>query len=394
MEGIPKGDSLFNMKKIIIVFSACSFLFFYASWMVFFYLPVYLGTINISNVEIGILIAAFSFIAPALAFFFGFLSDRFSPRSLVQLGAGLITLSLCGLYFAISFHALLPLFIIAGAGTTLFLISLNSLYFKHLQGRKKGMKLAILMFSGHIGLGLGPLTGGLVIDLFEQRAIFLASAAIMLLLLVITTKIDDIPPVKFALTQYRKDLRKKEVLLLILIILAVGFHFGTERTSLALFMSRTVNLTAWEIATVFGIAGLWLGVFSLICGYVFDAKKKAFVFLPLGLAISGIFQVMTPLANSHLTMIVVRVLHISGDTFLILSSAMIISTVFPHERMGGSFGLMTTIRSGGAFLGALLSGYMNAKYGYHIPLIVGGTLLIILSIFFIPHRRAFNWIQN
>lgn len=381
------------MKKIIVVFSACSFLFFYASWMVFFYLPVYLKTINISNVEIGILIAVFSFIAPMLAFFFGFLSDRLSPRSLVQLGAGLIILSLCGLYFAISFSTLLPLFIIAGAGTTFFLISLDSLYFKHLQG-KKGVKLAILMFSGHLGFGLGPLTGGFVIELFAERAVFLVGAVAMLLLLMITTKIDDIPPVKFALTQYRKDLRKKEVLFLILIILTVGFHFGVERTNLALFMNTAVNLTAWEIATVFGIAGLWLGVFSLICGYAFDTKKKVFALLPLGLAISGIFQVLTPLANSYLAMIVVRVLHISGDAFLILSSVMIISIIFPLERMGGSFGLMMTIRAGGTFLGALISGYLNARYGYHVPLIVSGALLIILSIFFIPHRRTFNWIQN
>lgn len=382
------------MKKIIIVFSACSFLFFYASWIVFFYLPVYLRTINISNIEIGILIAVFSFIAPILSFFFGFLSDRLSPRNMVQLGAGLIMLSLFGLYFAISFSALIPLFIIAGIGTTLFLISLNSLYFKHLQDGKNGMKLAILMFSGHIGLGLGPLTGGIVIDFFGQRAVFLVSAAIILLLLIVTTKIDDIPPVKFALTQYKKDLRKKEVLLLILIILAVGFHFGAEKTSLALFMDTAVNLTAWEIATVFGVAGLWLGVFSLICGYVFDTKKKVFILLPLGLAISGIFQTLTPLANSHLAMIVIRVLHISGDAFLILSSAMIISIIFPRERMGGSFGLITTIRSGGAFLGALLSGYLNAIHGYHVPLIVSGIILIILSIFLIPHRGAFNWIQN
>lgn len=382
------------MRKIIIVFSACSFLFFYISWLVFFYLPVYLATINISDIEIGILIAIFSFIAPILAFFFGFLSDRLSPRSLVQLGAGLIIMSLCGLYFAISFFALLPFFVIAGIGTTLFLISLDSLYFKHLRSSKRGIKLAIVMFSGHIGFGLGPLTGGLVIGFLGQRAVFLIGAAAMLLLLMITTKIDDISPIKFALVQYREDMRKKEVLLLILITLAVGFHFGAERTSLALFMNTALNLTAWEIGVVFGAAGLWLGIFSLVCGYVFDTRKKIFMLLPLGLAISGIFQTLTPLANSHLTMIGIRLLHVSGDAFLILSLAMIISIVFPRARMGGSFGLMMTIRAGGVFLGAFISGYLNAGYGYHIPLIVSGILLIILSIFFIPHRRAFNWVQS
>ena len=382
------------MRKIIIVFSVCSFLFFYISWLTFFYLPVYLATINISDIEIGILIAIFSFAAPILAFFFGFLSDRLSPRSLVQLGAGLIIMSLCGLYFAISFFALLLFFVIAGIGTTLFSISLDSLYFKHLRSSKRGIKLAIVMFSGHIGFGLGPLTGGVVIGFLGQRVVFLIGAAAMLLLLMVTTKIDDISPIKFALVQYREDMRKKEVLLLILITLAVGFHFGAERTSLALFMNTALNLTAWEIGVVFGAAGLWLGIFSLVCGYVFDTRKKIFMLLPLGLAISGIFQTLTPLANSHLTMIGIRLLHVSGDAFLILSLAMITSIIFPRGRMGGSFGLMMTIRAGGVFLGAFISGYLNAGYGYHIPLIVSGILLIVLSIFFIPHRRAFNWVQS
>ncbi|RII00593.1 MFS transporter [candidate division NPL-UPA2 bacterium Unc8] len=382
------------MKRIVIIFSICFFLFFYVTWMVFFYLPVYLRTINISNIEIGILVGVFSLVAPMLALFFGLLSDRSSPRSLIQTGAGLIILSLCGLYFATNFPALLLIFVVAGAGTTLFLISLNSLYFKHLQGGKRGIKLAILMFSGHLGLGLGPLTGGLVIDFFGQRAVFLVGAIAVLLLLMITTKIGDIPPIKFALVQYKKDLRKKDVLFLILIILTVGFHFGTEKTSLALFMDTAINLTAWEIATVFGISGLWLGVFSLICGHAFDTKKNVFIFLSLGLAISGIFQALTPLANSYLAIIIVRILHVSGDAFLILSSALIISIIFPRERMGGSFGLMMTIRAGGVFLGALISGYLNTRYGYHVPLIVSGTLLIILSISFIPYRKSFNWRQS
>jgi MFS family permease len=379
------------MKRIIIVFSTCSFLFFYTSWLVFFYLPVYLRTINISNVEIGILIGVFSLVTPVLALFFGLLSDWRSSRSLVQIGAGLVILSLCGLYFVTSFPALLLIFIVAGAGTTLFFISLDSLYFKHLQGGREGIKLAILAFSGHLGFSLGPLTGGLVINFFGQRAVFLVGAAAVLLLLMVTTKIDDIPPIKFALVQYKEDLKKKEVLFLILIILAVGFHFGTERTSLALFMATAINLTALEIATVFGITGLWLGVFSLICGHAFDTKKKVFVFLPLGLAITGIFQALTPLATSYLEVIIVRILHVSGDAFLILSSALIISIIFPRERMGGSFGLIMTIRAGGTFLGALISGYLNARYGYHAPLIVSGTLLIILSISFIPYRKSFNW---
>jgi MFS family permease len=361
--------------------------------MVFFYLPVYLRTINISNVEIGVLIGVFSFVTPVLAFFFGFLSDRLSSRRLIQLGTGLVTLSLCGFYFAGSFLFLFPIFIIAGAGTTVFLISLDSLYLKHFKGGKNGMKLAILMFSGHLGFSLGPLTGGLIIDLLGEKGVFLAGIVIMLLLLIITTKIGDVPLVKFTLAQYKEDIKKKEVLFLILIALIVGFHFGAERTSLALFMDR-IALSAWEIATVFGIAGLWLGIFSLICGYAFGTRKRILALLPLGLAITGIFQALTPLADSYFTMIIVRVLHVSGDAFLILSSAVVISTVFLRDRMGGGLGLMMTIRAGGTFLGALISGYLNAIYGYHIPLIVSGILLIALSIFFIPHRKVFNWMEN
>ncbi|MCK4437258.1 hypothetical protein KAU86_04850, partial [bacterium] len=58
-------------RKLILSFSSCNFIFYFTSWMIFFYLPRYLKDLGISDVRMGILISTFSLATLLLVAFFG-----------------------------------------------------------------------------------------------------------------------------------------------------------------------------------------------------------------------------------------------------------------------------------------------------------------------------------
>ncbi|MCD5390928.1 MFS transporter [candidate division NPL-UPA2 bacterium] len=378
-------------KKLLLSFSSCNFIFYFTSWMVFFYLPPYLKDLGISDTRIGILISIFSLATLLLVAFFGLLSDRFSPKRLMQLGIFLLLGSLAGLYSVQEFAGVFFFLLTAGFGSTLFMVSIFSLYYKHLGREGKGKRIGAFLLSAHFGFSLGPLSGGFIVEQFGGRGIFIFGSGLMFLLLILSTILKDSPPLRFSIRHYRGDLRRQEVFLLIFIVLIMGIHFGAERTSLYLFLDNDVGLTVKEISQIFCFVGLWLGIFSLICGYLFDRNRRVIILISLGLFLSGAGQGLLVFANSYLSALMLRLLHTTGDSFVILSQAVMISTIFPNRRMGGNFGFLETVGMGGTFLGAIVSGVLNEYIpGYASPFILTGLLTVIFSLYLFPQRRLFS----
>ena len=381
---------MMNSRKLVIVFSGCNFLFFFTSWMVFYYLPLYLNDLGLPDGRAGLLIGTFSLTTLFLVAFFGVLSDRFSPRKLLQLGISLFFVCLFGLYFSRNFSVIFILLVIGGSGSTLYLVSIYSLYYKHLGPGLKGKKIGIFLLSSFLGFGLGPLLGGFISRYGYGESIFAVGSGLMFFLFLLTFTLPDSPALSFTIAKYKNDLKRKEVFLLVLIVFIMGIHFGTERVGFSLLMEKDVGLTRWQMGQIFFFLGLWLGVFSLISGHLFDMNKGTVVFLSLGLFISGTFQVITILAGSYLSLLVIRLAHIVGDAFIILTMGLLISSLFPGKRMGGNFGFIETVRMGGAFLGALVSGILNGNFGYKPSFVFSGLLVILLSLYLFPLRRAFD----
>jgi len=358
--------------------------------MVFYYLPLYLKNLGLPDERIGILIGVFSLTTLFLVAFFGLLSDKFSPRRLLQLGVVLFLVCLSGLYFLPAFINIFILLIIGGSGSTLYLVSLYSLYYKHLKLKRRGKSIGMFFLSAHFGFGLGPLLGGFISRYGSGAVIFAVGAGIMFLLFLITFALPDTAPLRFSLAKYKNDLKRKEVFLLVLIVFIMGIHFGAERVTNSLFMREDIGLTIWQIGQIFFFLGIWLGIFSLISGHLFDRNKGTIVLLSLGLFLSGGFQILTSLADSYLSMLLIRLAHTVGDAFIILSLGLLVSFLFPHKRMGGNFGFLVTVRTGGMFLGALISGILNGNFGYKPSFIFSGLLVVFLSLYLFPRRRIFD----
>ena len=378
-------------KKVALSFASTNFLYLFIQFLVFVYLPIYLKDIGFLPDRIGLLIGVYSFAMIPMIAPFGIISDKFSPRRLVQSGILLTTLWLIGLSFSRSFIGFFLSMIVGGAGLAIFTVSIQSLYYKHISDSSRGKKVGVFLMSGFLGFSLGPITGGFILRYYDMHVLFITAILLTLLLFILSTTLKDSSPIRSEFLEYKKDINKPEMMLFLLLVMVLGTHFGVEQTNFPPLLKEKIGLNTSQIGGVYGVVGIWLGALILVIGHIFDIKRNLFMLFFWGLVVSGVFQVLTPLAWSFGSVLAFRLFHTVGDGLVIMLNGIVMSTIFPNKRLGGNTGLLLAVRSVGVTAGALVCGSLNRVFSsYSIPFFLSGWSLVILSLFLLSKRRIFR----
>lgn len=145
------------------------------------FLPLFAAlSLNIGVGLIGVLLACHNILRAVVQPFFGKLADRFNRRTLVTIGAVshiIFFLLIPGEY---SYWQLLVLVAFGGVAAAVAMPALTALYTE--QGRTSGMGTAMSldMLAMAIGMGIGPIVGGIVADALNIASVFYFSAAVQL----------------------------------------------------------------------------------------------------------------------------------------------------------------------------------------------------------------------
>ncbi len=384
-------------KQLVLTFSVTVFFFSIAAWIVAIYLPIHFDRVlGLSRSYIGLLISIYSVTLIVLVAPLGHLSDRVSPKRIVQVGL----LLFAGYCFLLGRARTLPVLVIAqvlgGAGNSLVAIALGSLYYKNVTASRRGQKVGIFMFATFFGFAVGPLLSGFLLKGcgLSYRTIFLIAGGLSVGVLFFSEVLKDSAPFKIKVLEYKKDIFRKEVLLLICMLVGMGIHYGNERASFSLYMKNVVGLDNFAIGSVFAIVGLWIAILSLATGALFDRNKKILLFVCVGLVLSGSCHIGTAYANSYAMVLLARILHTTGDAVVIFSMNAIIASIFPAKRMGGNLGFTSFFRMQGSFLGALMSGFLDNYCGYRASFIVAGSCTILVGILLAANWRTMLKLSN
>jgi MFS family permease len=359
-------------------------------WLILFYAPIYLTDRGFSHLEIGILISFFPLTSLLLMFPFGIFADRLSPKKLVIAGLVISAIFLLGLRAASSFWGFLLFFFIGGIGSALFQISLSALYYKFLGETNKGIKLGF--FSGFtlLGYGLGPLVGGSLLMRLDMDSLLLVALFVLLVPLSLSLFLEDAKPTKVHFGQYRKDILRKEVIILAALVLLLATHLGAEQTSLSLFLKYNVGLPNNLIGLMFGIIGVTISTLAIVNGFVTHRVagrgRGLAPLLYLGMFFSGLCNIFMLIPRAFASVLTLRLFHVVGDSTFMVSQRVTVSNLFLAERIGGSFGLLEAMHTTGIFAGMIISG---ALPGYVLPFVVTGSLAVVAILPAIALRPRF-----
>jgi len=137
------------------------------------FLPIFAGIyIGLSTSLIGILVTTNIMVVSILAPLGGRLADRFSRKALTVLGSIIFFASLAAIPWAHNFWQLLALGLSQGVGGVISMPATNALAVE--EGRRFGMgsTMSILMMAMTLGMTVGPLLAGLVVDFINIDSVF------------------------------------------------------------------------------------------------------------------------------------------------------------------------------------------------------------------------------
>lgn len=136
------------------------------------FLPLLASNINLNSTQIGVAIAFNVFITAFLQRPFGKVADRYGKTALISYGLFLSGLSLSIMPRVFNFYSLLALSSIMGLGGAISLPAALAVMAQ--EGRIYGHGSLMGLFNSAMSLGmiLGPLVSGIIMDLFEVNFIF------------------------------------------------------------------------------------------------------------------------------------------------------------------------------------------------------------------------------
>ncbi|MBW2995369.1 MFS transporter [Candidatus Woesearchaeota archaeon] len=356
----------------------------------FAFAPIYFKSLNYSGMQIGLLMAIF----PATSFLvtipFGMYSDRIEPKRLVFIGFLFTFILFFGLTRSTDFWLVFLFFILGGIGTNLIVIPIHTLIYKTLKKNHKGRIMGGFAAIDHVAAALGILIGGYLITRTGFNIIFKIGIIAVIPLILLSRYLVDIKLFSFNLNAYEKDFFKKKVRTFTIILFLFAFHWGAESTSMALYLKENIGLIESGIGFFLAILILSLAFVEIILGFAFDSHINIRFLLIGSLIASGIGNVTLFFTNNIFLAFSARLLHVFGDAGMTIFAATAIANLFSKRRIGGDWGLIHFISTSGVIFGALLTGYVGARFGYGVPFLIAGLLSFLAVFIFLSSRVRFK----
>ena len=354
------------------------------------FIPFYIRELGMTDERLvpiwaGILAAAASLVMTIFSPLWGWLSDRYGRKIMVEraMFAGAVITMATGMVSDV--YQLLVLRLLTGAATGTISASV-SLVSAAVPRDRLGFSLGLMQVAVFLGMTLGPWVGGLLADAFGYRYTFIAGGMILLaggILVMVGAKEKFIRPSDAAL--------KKSGSLASLLtypgftsMLAVFFLFNfsvfVAMPILPLFIEAVGNLTVRVASTtglLFAISGAAAAVSAACIGYLSDRMgyKKVLI---VHLILSGVFWIFHVLANSITQLMVIRLFYGLAAGGIVPTMNALVGVLMPREVYGRAYGLTSSVTCLGMTVGPLAGGIMASFMGYRWPFVFVSVVLILV----------------
>jgi len=357
----------------------------------------------ISDFEIGVIVAAYSFMQFVFNPIIGSYSDKIGRRPIILATLLITAVSYIMFSFATSFLILLISRMLGGFGGSN--IAVAQAYIADItteKDRAKGMGMIGAAFG--LGFVFGPMLGGILSE-FGYQVVGYAAAGFTFLSFLFaffflkesigkkqTAAIRSVNV--FSPKAYQVLRTEKRLAFFVLIYFVIVFSMANIYGTFALLGYKVYNFSDREIGylfTIFGIVGAIVqgGLLRQVSKYVSDEK----------LVLVGIFFMMIGLTGLPYGIIFLGVAIVGG--FMQIGSGILQPTILGivsreanADSQGSILGLNQSLASLARVLGPLWGGIAYEYIGYQFPFLTGGlfTLFALLASFYFLNSK--NYIKK
>src|SRR5215217_2593146 len=138
-------------------------------------LPTLQDEFNASASKLQWMVDSYLLVFPDLLLVFGTLGDRLGRKRALQAGVSIFGLASLGALVADSADHVIAVRAAMGVGAALIMPATLSIIANLFTGEERGKAIGIWAALAAVGIGLGPLTGGLLLEWFSWSSVFLVN---------------------------------------------------------------------------------------------------------------------------------------------------------------------------------------------------------------------------
>ena len=138
-------------------------------------LPTLQEEFDASASELQWMVDSYLLVFAGLLLVFGTLGDRFGRKLALQAGVSIFGLASLGALVADSADQVIAVRAAMGVGAALIMPATLSIIANVFTGEERGKAIGIWAALAAVGIGLGPLAGGLLLEWFEWWSVFLVN---------------------------------------------------------------------------------------------------------------------------------------------------------------------------------------------------------------------------
>lgn len=346
-------------------------------------LPVYARDIGASGFYIGMIFGIFSIARTAFIPYFGRSSDRRGRKPFILgglLGYAAVAVAFC---YTTNVTVLISIRFIQGIFSAMMMPVLQAYVGDITPDGREGLTMGIFNLATFVGLGMGPLLGGVISDHWSLQAAFASMGALALIGFLLSAL--GLPPTKrekafrhyTAPVGWRHLLRDREILGLFTFRMAYTTCIGVLWGFLPIFADQSLHLSRSAIGALIMTGVMVSGVIHVPMGYLSDHVHK-----PLMVVAGGILAgtgVLTFIWDQTLAGMLLSsgLFGLGGGIAMPALMGMAVNKGARARAMGSVMSLLTLGHSLGMMTGALMAGLLMDQLQLKWAFPFGAAVMLI-----------------
>ncbi len=352
--------------------------------------PVYAVQLGASGFQVGLIIAAFSITRTLFNPFSGRFSDRWGRKPFIV--SGLFLYAVVSVLYVLSTQVEMLIFVrlLHGFTSVLVVPVAMALAADIAPQRQLGLYMGTLNMAVMLGLGVGPVLGGVILDYFGMYVAFytMGGLALFTLMGVIAfiprnTQGHSSHPQQ-ELAPIKSLLKHRAVQGLFLLRFFVAAGQGCVYAFLPI-LALQIQLSSSQVGIVLGANIFLIAFLQRTCGRLADRINPKYMII-VGTFVSGLVVFGMSFADSFSMILFLNIIMGLGNGIAMPAGFVITGQIGRTKGMGSLLGLTETGWSLGMTISPIISGIVMDSLGVPAIFLTGGALTItgtILIYFFL-----------
>lgn len=361
-------------------------------------MPIYAQDLGATMVQIGLLSSAWSisrliFTAPV-----GRLSDTRSKKKIIAVGLGIYAIVSVFYTLAWDFTSLVSIRLLHGIGSAMSMPIAMAYAAELAPEGREGRYMGTMTMAMFAGMGLGPLIGGSLTDMFSLSAPFYVMGGLTALSLALTLLFLPEQNPRGASGQegprasFREVLSNRLLLGIFVYRSVNALGRGSIMGFLSLYMMMSLQegglgLTATAAGLVLSTGQLITAILQRPGGELADRYDKARLII-IGALISVIGMAMFSFTDSFWTVLLARLVFSAGSALSVPALSAIAAIEGRELGVGTTMSVLQSAMSLGMVAGPLMSGVLADMFSLRPIFLVGAGIAFIGTILFVVIERT------